>query len=501
MYARAVRHDEHPRRRSDDPSATRLAEWASIGAACIGSLVFNLATAARFPVPWLDEVMFTDPAANLVFGRGFTSCAWPFQPCTAFWAGYPPLYPAVLSLWMRIFGFGPVAVRALDYVLIVAAVLMLWRAVARLGIVATPRGRRWLVALVLLGYGVVFCYRSARVDCLGIALAAALTLAWSIPRRAPRAVAIGALAALLPLTGLQLVVYAVLMAGLLALRRRRAVAAEVASGVAGLAAGTLALFLLYSAMGVWPSFVTATVGARSFAGRGFAATLGQYDRSLGGVYKDPSFLVLLAVAIACAVSRGRVGGSALGFALAVVAVVPATLFLSGVYPVYYSWMAYVPLAVGTCALIEAEPSARRLAVPGLVLTCAVGLPLVVAWTAVDWADRDHGRVVSALRDVVREDDRVYLDYAAYYVVKPRAAAVYTDRSLRHLTPADAAAVNVLVIVPEQLDGVVRVLGGRWAPTGVVVRSRGGRDARVSIWGPRYDLAVYRRVDESRRPVR
>src|SRR6185369_5087747 len=142
-----------------------------------------------------DEVMFTDPAASLLFGRGFTSCAWPHQGCDAFFAGYPPLYPALLYGWMRVLGFGPTAVRALDYVLIVVAVAALWLAVARLDLVPTRRGRLWLVALLFLGYGMTFCYRSARVDCLGIALVSGIVLAHTVRAVRVRRVLIALLAA------------------------------------------------------------------------------------------------------------------------------------------------------------------------------------------------------------------------------------------------------------------------------------------------------------------
>ena len=50
-----------------------------------------------------------------------------------------------------------------------------------------------------------------------------------------------------------------------------------------------------------------------------------------------------------------------------------------------SWMAYVPLSVGVCAaLSDARPETRHLTHAGLVLACAVGLPLVCVWNAVDW---------------------------------------------------------------------------------------------------------------------
>ena len=67
---------------------------------CLAVLGVNLLTASWFPVPWVDEIMFADPAANLLLGNGFTSTAWFDQPRTEFWAGYPPLYQIFLYHWM-----------------------------------------------------------------------------------------------------------------------------------------------------------------------------------------------------------------------------------------------------------------------------------------------------------------------------------------------------------------------------------------------------------------
>ncbi|MGZ3472339.1 MAG: hypothetical protein ACXVA6_20420, partial [Isosphaeraceae bacterium] len=67
-------------------------------------LAANLGTSSRSPVIWQDEVMFTDPAANLYFGQGFTTSAW-FQSRGTLFAGNSPLYSLCLYPWIRVFGF------------------------------------------------------------------------------------------------------------------------------------------------------------------------------------------------------------------------------------------------------------------------------------------------------------------------------------------------------------------------------------------------------------
>src|SRR5215471_14715245 len=76
-------------------------------------LLFNLATASRYPFVWTDEVMYADPAVNLYLGHGFTSTAWYAQPSNEFWAGNVPLHSTLLFLWLKIFGFSITTIRSL----------------------------------------------------------------------------------------------------------------------------------------------------------------------------------------------------------------------------------------------------------------------------------------------------------------------------------------------------------------------------------------------------
>ncbi|MDH4276258.1 MAG: hypothetical protein OEW08_14590, partial [Gammaproteobacteria bacterium] len=78
--------------------------------------VVNFLTAERFPVVWLDEVMFIDPAINLYLGNGFNSTAWPYQDHDRQFAGYPPLYALLLTVWMHITSIQPTGLRSMNYV-------------------------------------------------------------------------------------------------------------------------------------------------------------------------------------------------------------------------------------------------------------------------------------------------------------------------------------------------------------------------------------------------
>ncbi len=140
----------------------------------------NIATSSRLSTVWLDEVLLTDPAANLYLGHGFTSSAWYYQTKDEFWACNAPLHAVLLYHWMKLFGFSLIAVRSLNYGLMAISVLIIWLSVSRLNLVTFARSRIILVILLLLGEGVTFNYLSGRYDCLAISLFAAALFAYSI---------------------------------------------------------------------------------------------------------------------------------------------------------------------------------------------------------------------------------------------------------------------------------------------------------------------------------
>ncbi len=391
-----------------------------------GVFLVNLATGSRCPAVWVDEAAYTDPAWNLRLGHGFTSSAWYAQDETEFWAGNVPLYPAVLYAWTVPLGVSVLSVRALNYVLISAAAWLLWIAVARLDLVRRSALRIALIALVLLGFGVCFSYRSGRPDALCILLGTAALAACSIRRPRIRLTTLAGLGILFPAAGLQLVVFAGLLCLLLRpwLRGRYFVQSVVLG--AGCLLGLLGLFAFYQYHGVWDAFIVSTVGAHSAAAgsKGFLEQL-RHLRIPGGI-KDPSFLLMLCSAMMLAgwagVRRQFTWRSPLGFAVVSGMGLPLLLYaLRGEYPCYYSWMAYLPLCIGTCSALSTSTNitGRRRVAPAVLLgpACLFGLPLVVGLTAWQWHDRDYTRVEEFAKQYVTPDDYVYCDGAAYYALK------------------------------------------------------------------------------------
>ncbi len=176
-------------------------------------LVLNLLTGSRSPTVWTDEVAYADPAVNVVQDDAFTSTAWEVQHSDEHWAGNVPSYQWLLSGWLTLFGIGIMPVRSLGYVLAVAAGALLWSALRRAGWVKSPVVRLLLVVTVLSGYGVTYGYRAGRPDMLGFLLLSAALWAWTLPRPAARYVALALIGVLIPIAGLQVIPFAVLLVG------------------------------------------------------------------------------------------------------------------------------------------------------------------------------------------------------------------------------------------------------------------------------------------------
>jgi hypothetical protein len=488
-------------------------------------LAVNLATASRHPFVYTDEVMFADPAANLAQGLGLTSSSWFAQQKDQFWAGYPPLYPVVLAGWIRVWGFGLAEVRSLNHILIAVAALILWFSVLRLGLVGSSLGRITLTVMLLCGFGIAYCYRVGRPDCLAICLVSAALLVLTLRSVTMRYVLLAVLGALMALTGLQVVAFVAILLGLVFVFLRRTYLSESAVVIAGMACGVSILVALYWSHGVVGDFLVSAVGQTPVGRAG--AVVDRIAPSAAAPFisrflvlfqnrlpRDYSLVLLVGLTLIFIWDNARRGylerHSLLAFALSAMVCIPTGLFVLGKFPTYYAWMLYIPLSVCMCAELSRARNRRVHAVllAGLALTCVVGLPLHLASAFYGWPDRDYAPVERLIADQITRQDTVYSDYTAYFAVKPKAAGVVTpfylfadgagNRMLEpSITAAEKAAVTALVIDPGELERVTDVLGGHWqAVSGLIEPHRvglfgwGGNFGILTLKG--YKLQVFRK---------
>ncbi len=465
---------------------------------------FHLLTAARYPFVWIDEVMYSDPAVNLLLGHGFTSSAWYAQTSAEFWAGNVPLHSALLYLWLRVFGFSITAVRSLNFVYVVAACLLTWRACVRLNLIATARARLMFLVLLLGGYAVVFAYRSGRPDALAMLVVAALFYAQSLLKPWQRIGGFAVLGLAAPWVGLQLLPLLGVGGVLLLLFAGWRLLPQLAAAGLGSAVGLGSLVLFYQSHGVWEPFLRSI---RQHTSVGFFGMLfsGQFHHS-NLLPKDFSFWPVFGLAVLLTVyllTRRRLGWrSPLVFGLVYSVALSLALVIGGKFPTYYGWMTYAPLCLCVCATLSSNPLPRvlRWAAGGaLATTVGIGVGLHLAVAVYDRRDRDYTLVTSFVRQNVTASDWLYGDHEAYYAAKPVAARTFMPFYLPAMLDEEKQRLTVLVIAPGNLPEVTNTVGGNWVSTGARLspqrRALLGTDwKRGFLSMPNQELEVFRRAE-------
>jgi hypothetical protein len=416
----------------------------------------------------MDEVMYADPAANLYFHGRFTSTAWYTPGGEDGWAGNVPLHPLLLWLWLCVFGFSVTAVRSMNFVLLAVAVGMLWWQSARRQWIRWSQARLALVLLLFSGFGLTFAYRSGRPDMIVLLLASLAFIAATAGLRwSPQLLA--ALCALIPFAGLQGIPFVIFATAVVLAAFRPRPLRLASAAVGGLILGFCVLLGLYAATGLLDQFLQSVRG-HTVAGRSPPQTMADLWRA----YARPSLVACWLVA-GYGLVRRRKDVAPDHWARSVllllgVVLCPALMQLAGKFPIYYTWMSYVPSAMLAIAVLESSwPAWSRLekCSSALLLSAAValGLPARLFVTALEWDLRDPGVVETALSDEARRSDHVVSAWQAYYYLKPRVAKLYLRAEL--LRADQAERVSLVIGDQELLQEVRRRGGGEWRRMAVV----------------------------------
>jgi hypothetical protein len=429
-------------------------------------LALNILTADRSPTVWIDEVYFTDPGVNLAMGRGFRTTASPYQDSHALYATNSPLHPLLVAAWVKMFGFTITSVRSINYVLLVALLLIVWQAARRVDLITDARGAVLLSLLLFGGYAITFSYRSGRYDILGAVLVAMLAWAATLRSAEWRSAALVTLGALLPWTGLQLVPYALAVAIVMLVWVGAGAVRPVLLVGAGIALGGAAMAGYLFANGVLDDFVT-SVTSMSDATSG---VLPRLTAAAAGLRTDASSLLLTVVLLLLALDDFRrrrewswQTPAVAGLLFAIV--VPLVVGLAGRWMGYYSWMKFVPMSV--CAVAALTQSAVRrprwlTAVSTLFMVAAAsGFLARMGVVAIEWRSRDYAQVEAFVGANLTPDDVAYADFQAYYPARRRAEEVYLPTHRAILSAEEKAAITVLVIDPAGLEAVTPALGRGW----------------------------------------
>lgn len=485
--------------------------WVVAGFFSLNALTYDWYTSV-----WMDEVLFVDPAANLYFGHGFTSTTSPLQQFGEFWLGNTPLYSLLIYGWFKAFGFGIFQVRVLDYLLWSGAVGFLCLAVQRSKLIRHPMLVAMLAALMFIGDGVVFSYRSARYDSAIVLVAAACFWAFTLERRGLRTMAIVLATALFLPTALILGPIAVAFGCLLFLFLGRKCFWELCCVAAGLAVGYGLLYFFYGELGLWHAFRNEA----NFLAQGYfppGQTTPVWEQKLvtfpGRVFHDPTIVILLLCLLGTTLFKwGRLdatGRRLAIFGISTFLVIPAVSQSAYTYQIYHSWQAYIPMAVCLVGALDHSdnifkaPFQRVFAVTLILVVFTFGLGARLGLALTDLKDRDYSKVESFVRTAVHPSDVVIADYQAFYPLHKLNVTAYYSWYFQVINKQEAGSITCLIINPDSCATVKEKIGGEWYATGESYLN--GNKFNIALFdyllpahfsqqtNEKYNLAVYRRL--------
>ena len=490
-----------------------LIEGFTVTLILVGFILVNILISLTVQPVWLDEVTVADPAVNLYLGNGFTSTAWHYQTKEQFWASNAPLHQILLYHWLLIFGLNPVSVRSINFVLMAIAIFLIWLAVYRLNLVTSVGSRLTLIALLICGAGTMANYIKGRYDCIGISLLAAIFLAYSIKPLWLRCMMILTISIFIPIAGINLLPYGLILAILLLIYLKRDFWREFLSIALGTGIGIVFLYVLYVTNGV-AKVMLASAGGHGLAGAVDSDVVGQFgetDLATKIIYvlvnspnilltrmanlprwffQDVSFVALLVLLLGFTIYKYRTKtfkrNSVLSFGIAIAVIVPVFLGILRDYPFYYSWMAYIPITICVTSLIpevwQLNKLWRFLGIVFIVAACLPGYPtkLITAMRKPSLSEA-YTKLEQFVAENINQNDLVYSDFEAYYYLKIKQLDYVLFPQYQDMMSAqEKQELSVLIIKSEDYPQVVNLIGGNWVKQDELLEK------------PPYNLQLYRR---------
>jgi hypothetical protein len=427
-------------------------EHRALALLLLAFLAINGLTLSRYPSVWVDEIQFADPAINYASGLGFTSTAWFAQDSTQFWAGNVPLYPMLLAAWLKLWGPTLFAERSLNLVLFTIFTLLIWNWTRRTAI--TAPWRLAVVALLCTAHAMVFSYRSGRYDVTGMLLAAAALNLWE-----KGGLPLFAIGLLIPAAGLQLIPSTLVLCTLATLIYGRPALTRAATLTTGTAAGAIGLWAFYSSLDVWQGF-RASTSAIGLIGHSIPEKL----KALPAIYTHDKSFVILAIALAILATKKPTKPILLTALIATI--LPAALHLAGKFPIYYSWMIFLPVLLAVAQIASHSSQTTKYAITAaLTLAALVGLPLRLAGVATAWSPRDPQHIDEFLKANITQGETVLADFKTYYALRANGNRPLLPTYLPAIRPEEQSAVTALIIKESDAPAIQSTLGGAWQPTG------------------------------------
>ncbi|MES2921171.1 MAG: hypothetical protein V4819_06485 [Verrucomicrobiota bacterium] len=460
-------------------------EWLVVMVLLLGGFVFNRATYNLYPTVWADEVLWTEPAINLVKTGHFTTSVWQFQRAGSFWAAQSPLYCFGLAGWMKVVGTDLLAARSFNFALASLAIFLTWAAAWRCRLISRPALRILIVPLLLTGYGMSFSFRCSRPDIAGMICLVCFGLAFYIRHDKLRLGALFLCALAAPWIGIQVALCLAVVCALAKLFFRQVTMRLCLLLAAGVCLGLASMFIFYHSHGVLNDLMNSIFQAANekqhFGQKDsyWASIPKRFHDTLSAYTGDMSCAALMAgLVIGVALKPGIISSRenrGNRYLLGIVLTVPLIFTLLAHFAFYYAYMIYVPLVLVFLVALEQhglyEKWKMGLGAAVITAACLVGLPLRLLISIYDCKIVPRDQYAPLIQAALSPSDVVFADYTAFFECKAVTAKVYSPMYSRYFvslsdaaqdfTDQEKAQVNVLVIPASQIDEMKRYWGGEW----------------------------------------
>ena len=377
----------------------------------------------------IDDPCYTDPAASLYFGHGFRSGMWPWQRHDTFWASNLPLYQFILYLWFHVVGFSYQAVRFLALAFFLTGTMLAYFGGSNFGLLPTKKHSAIFLLLVLLSSTAVTSITFGRPDSLCFLIAASLFYCSSLPASRLKYLSMFILGCAAAWCALQLAAFlcvgSVIILVLTGKRHWKELAFTAAGGVLGLCL----LLIFYHHHHVLDTFIKAVA---PFVGDHKELRIQKTLKFRWGGMLDHSMLFLSFASLTLIADlfynkRKYIRRDVLCLLLLLIGI-PVGMNALGFFPVYYSWMVFIPVSVIYIKLLSAHKSLNGflLYLSFFFVFCAIiaGIPRVVG--TVLYLKPLNINVTSNrfAASQVKTGDVALVDTQAYYGVRPYVNSVF-----------------------------------------------------------------------------
>lgn len=417
-------------------------------------IILNVITLCNLP-PWIDEVMMLDTSYNMAVHGSWETTAWYRVVGQHPFSTYPPLYQILAAIWIWLFGSSLVAVRSINLLFTFVLGGLCLRLMKCHGVQLTS----WTIALfTVLLWGtseVAWMYRNGRPDmlCALIFVFTVLAINHYLLENSPtRRITIIVSSALLLCSGVQattcLIAFWLFFFIVVRGRRKESVRLLILL-MAGILLGLLLVVLFMLANGRLVAFASsiiqysATLSSLALAvfprvGEVIGFNSEPYiqklqelstSQSLGerlvSIAEYRSFLLLSVVAMSANASCFRSNLKRLmsdkGFLMLLCALyLPIVMTLAGRYPVYYRWMAFLPLLVAITSI-----AARHRFWCSVFGVVAVFLTVYGIRSMLPYKHWDYENMRSFVqRQHFKSSDAVVCPFSTFYEVKPVCDTCY-----------------------------------------------------------------------------